>query len=85
MVDIARKATRLPLYIVGWRRESETLKVPMMEQLEFSKGIRNLPQSLRLEIQSDSRFQIYTAHVEFHARLTGLRYDISGWLGLLCD
>lgn len=75
MVDIARRAARLPLYIVGWRRESEKLEVPMMEQLEFAKGARNLPQSLRLELQSESRMQIYTAHVEIRARLTGLRYD----------
>lgn len=83
MVDIARKATRMPLYVVGWRRESEKLEVPMMEQLEFSKGIQNLPQSLRLEIQSESRLQIYTAHVEFRARLTGLRYDMSGMVGVV--
>ncbi|CAG8948483.1 unnamed protein product [Penicillium salamii] len=76
MVDMARRATRMPLYLVGWRRESETLEVPMMEQLEFGKGVRNLPQSLRLEIQSDARMQIYSAHVEFRARLTGLRYDL---------
>ena len=78
MVDLARRATRIPLYIVGWRRESETLEVPMMEELEFAKGVRNLPQSLRLEIQSESRMQIYSAHVEFRARLTGLRYGICG-------
>lgn len=63
----------MPLYVVGWYRESETLEVPMMEQLEFAKGVQNLPQSLRLEVQSDLKMQIYTARVEFRARLTGLR------------
>jgi seipin len=47
--------------------------VPMMELLEFRKGTQNLPRSLRLEIQSDSKMQVYTARVEFRARLTGLR------------
>jgi hypothetical protein len=74
MVDVARRAARMPLYVVGWRRESEKLEVPMMEQLEFARGAQNLPQSLRLEIQSDSKMQIYTARVEIRARLTGLRY-----------
>lgn len=51
-----------------------------MEELEFAKGARNLPQSLRLEIQSESKMQIYMARVEFRARLTGLRYDLRGRL-----
>lgn len=65
----------MPLYVVGWRREAETLEIPMMEKLEFARGARNLPQSLRLEIQSDGKLQIYSARVEFRARFTGLRYD----------
>lgn len=73
LVDVARRAARMPLYVVGWYRESETLEVPMMEHLEFAKGVQNLPQSLRLEIQSDLKMQVYTARVEFRARLTGLR------------
>ncbi|KAJ5045978.1 hypothetical protein NUH16_002803 [Penicillium rubens] len=72
LVDVARRVARMPLYVVGLRRESETLEVPMMELLEFRKGTQNLPRSLRLEIQSDSKMQIYTARVEFRARLTGL-------------
>ncbi|KAJ5481319.1 hypothetical protein N7475_000131 [Penicillium sp. IBT 31633x] len=79
LVDVARRAARMPLYVVGWGRESETLEVPMMEELEFAKGVGNLPQSLRLEIQSDSTLQIYTARVEFRARLTGLRWLMYRW------
>lgn len=75
MVDVARRMARLPLYVVGWRREAETLDVPMMEKVQFARGARNLPQSLRLEIQSDGKLQIYSARVEFRARFTGLRYD----------
>ncbi|KAJ5158452.1 Survival protein SurE-like phosphatase/nucleotidase [Penicillium coprophilum] len=79
LVDVARRAARMPFYVVGWHRESETLEVPMMEQLEFSKGAQNLPQSLRLEIQSDLKMQVYTARVEFRARLTGLRWLMWRW------
>ncbi|KAJ5228223.1 hypothetical protein N7489_008931 [Penicillium chrysogenum] len=79
LVDVARRVARMPLYVVGLRRESETLEVPMMELLEFRKGTQNLPRSLRLEIQSDSKMQVYTARVEFRARLTGLRWLMYRW------
>jgi hypothetical protein len=73
LVDVARRTARLPFYVVGWRRESEVLEVGMMEDLEFARGAQNLPQSLRLEIQSDLKMQVYLAKVEFRARLAGLR------------
>lgn len=38
-----------------------------------------LPQSLRLEIQSDNKMQIYSARVEFRARFTGLRWVLCFW------
>lgn len=73
LVDLARRMVRLPLYVVGWRREAEILQVPMMEKVQFARGAKNLPQSLRVEIQSDGKMQIYSARVEFRARFTGLR------------
>lgn len=73
LVDVARTVARLPFYVVGWRREAETLEVPMIEKVEFPRGARNLPQSLRLEIQSEGKMQVYSARVEFRARFTGLR------------
>lgn len=74
LVDVARRLVRLPLYVVGWRREAETLEVSMMEKVEFARGSRNRPQSLRLEIQSEKNMQVYSAHVKFRARFTGLRW-----------
>ncbi|KAJ5135266.1 Survival protein SurE-like phosphatase/nucleotidase [Penicillium bovifimosum] len=79
LVDVARRAARMPLYVVSWYRESETLVVPMMEHLEFAKGTKNLPQGLQLEIQSDRRMQIYSAKVDIRARLTGLRWVMYHW------
>ncbi|KAF7715673.1 Uncharacterized protein PECH_001549 [Penicillium ucsense] len=79
LVDIARRVLRLPLYVCGWRREAEMLEVSMMERLEFSRGTTNRPQSLRLEIQSDREMQIYSAHVEFRARFSGLRWAMYRW------
>lgn len=73
LVDVAKTVARLPFYVIGWRREAETLEVPMIEKVEFPRGARNLPQSLRLEIQSEGKMQVYSARVEFRARFTGLR------------
>lgn len=66
----------MPLYVTGWQREAETLDVMMMEGVEFAKGWRNLPRSLRFEIQSEERMQVYSAKVKFAARFTGLRYAL---------
>lgn len=74
MIDTASKISLMPLYVAGWHREAETVNVGMMERVEFPRGWRNLPESLRLEIQSDERMQIYSARVQFRARFTGLRY-----------
>ncbi|KAJ9353570.1 hypothetical protein DTO027B9_5272 [Paecilomyces variotii] len=79
VVDTAHKVSRLPFYVFGWRREAETLEVDMMEQVEFAKGWRNLPASLRLEIQSTERMQVYSAKVKFLARFTGLRWFMYRW------
>lgn len=73
MVDTASKLAFMPLYLSGWRREAETVDVRMMEQIEFPRGWRNLPETLRLEIHSDERMQVYNAKVEFKATFSGLR------------
>lgn len=73
MVDTAKKLTFMPFYLAGWRREAETLEVRMLERIEFPRGWRNLPGSLRLEIHSDERMQVYNVQVHFKATLTGLR------------
>jgi seipin len=73
IVDTAQKVSRMPLYLAGWQREAETLEVSMMESVEFARGWRNLPGSLRLEIQSTEQMQVYSAVVKFRAKFAGLR------------
>lgn len=73
MVDTARRFSRLPFYVFGWKHEAENLRIMMMERVEFSKGKGRVPGSLRLEIGS-RRMQVYSAVVRFEARFTGLRY-----------
>lgn len=80
IVDTAYKVSRMPLYLLGWQREAETLEVSMMESVEFARGWRNLPGSLRLEIQSREQMQVYSAIVKFKANFTGLRLVVSGLL-----
>lgn len=52
----------------------EKLEVPMMEQVEFARGARNLPECACLKIESKEDMQFYSAKVQFRARFTGLRY-----------
>jgi hypothetical protein len=74
LVDTANRFWRLPFYVFGWKREAQTLRVTMMEGVEFTKGKKNVPAALRLEIQSLERMQIYSATVRCDARFKGLRY-----------
>ncbi|KAK7519536.1 putative adipose-regulatory protein-domain-containing protein [Phyllosticta citriasiana] len=73
-VEHVIKALELPMYLVGWRREAETLEVPMMEAVRFERGWRNLPEVVRVEVQAVERVQVYGCTVVFEARLQGLRY-----------
>jgi len=79
IVDTANKISRIPLYVIGWWREAENLKINMIEGIEFARGWKNIPGSLRLGIQSQERMQIYTARVRFDARFTGLRWMVYQW------
>jgi len=68
------KILQLPLYAIGWRYESETLQVSMMEGVEFARGWRNLPTIARLELSSERRLQVYSVKLTFTTRFRGLRY-----------
>lgn len=73
-VEYLSRLAELPLYIFGWRSESDVLKIRMWEDLEFPRGWRNVPSSMRLDIQSTRNMQIYSARALFKARFTGLRW-----------
>ena len=77
LVDTARALSYMPLYLTGWKREAETLEVSMFESLEFSRGWRNVPASLSLEIQSREQMQVYGVEIKFRAKFRGLRFVIS--------
>jgi seipin len=74
MTELAYRTLRLPLYVLGFGMESETVVINMMEGVEFEKGWRNVPSSLRLEIRSKTPLEVYRASVRFAAKLEGLRW-----------
>lgn len=79
-VELAHKVTQLPLYLLGWRHEAETIEAVLMEGVEFEKGWRNVPASLWLEVRSSNVLQVYGVRVVFTARFGGLRYDTALFL-----
>ncbi|KAI9762118.1 MAG: hypothetical protein M4579_000598 [Chaenotheca gracillima] len=74
LVDRFQKSASLGWFLLGWKKEAEKLSIPMMENVEFAKGWRNVPKALRLEVQSQERMMFYDARVSFVARFSGLRW-----------
>lgn len=74
IIDLAHRLTQIHWYVLGVRHEIEKVDVKVFDGISFAKGWRNIPTSLRLEIQSVRRMQFYDAKVMFKARFTGLRY-----------
>jgi hypothetical protein len=81
LVEMARQVLRMPLWVIGWGREQEMLKVKLMEGVTFNakKGVRaGVPSALKLEVQhrgwEGGIVEVYDAQVVFVARFYGLRY-----------
>lgn len=77
LVDAAQRLAGLPWYILGWRREAETLEIIMAEGLSFPRGRRNVPESILLEMrhgEENINIQVYEATVKIRARFSGLRW-----------
>jgi seipin len=74
VLEHLHRLLRLPLYIVGWHTESEHIEISMMESVEFDKGTRNVPTSVKVELRSRHLLEVYTVSVRFSARLEGLRW-----------
>ena len=74
VMEYLSRLTQLHMYLLGWRQEAEKLTVSLWEGLEFARGWRNVPATMRLEIQSTNRMQVYSARAIFRARFRGLRW-----------
>jgi seipin len=79
IVEHVYRLTELHWYLLGFRNEDETLTVQVFERVEFRKGWRNVPATLRLEIQSQGRMQVYGAKALFRARFAGIRWLMYNW------
>lgn len=74
LVAYSERLASLPLYVLGIRKEAETLVVPMAESVSFQKGWKNVPKYAFIEVQAAHEVQVYSAAVHFTARLAGLRW-----------
>ena len=74
LVSTASTLTGLPLHVIGWKKESEVLEVDMFEGVEFPKGWANVPQSVKVVVESDEKMQFYEVQVRMNARFGGLRW-----------
>lgn len=74
IIDTASILSGLPWYVLGWKKESESLKVGMFEGIEFAKGWKNVPRSVEVAVESDLKMQFYDVGIEIVARFGGLRY-----------
>ena len=77
MTEMVYRGLRLPLYVLGFGSEAETVRVQLMEGVQFEKGWRNVPSTLRLELRSKIPLEVYRVSISFTARLEGLRWAMS--------
>ncbi|KAK5061273.1 hypothetical protein LTR84_007815 [Exophiala bonariae] len=77
VVSLSHTFLHLPWHLLNFRDlDSSHLVVPMFELLSFPRGSRNVPSHARLELQSTSLLQVYSAKLVFRAKFQGLRYLI---------
>ena len=78
LVDAARTLAALPWFLLGWRRESETLSVPMLEAVAFARGADRVPDRARVVVEAATagaeQMQFYEVSVRVRARFRGLRW-----------
>lgn len=74
IVDTANTLYGLPWHVLGWKQESEKLQVNMFEGVEFAKGWANVPQSVKVVVESDEKMQFYQVGIKIIARFGGLRW-----------
>ncbi|KAK4935240.1 hypothetical protein LTR10_023667 [Elasticomyces elasticus] len=77
VLSLSHTLLYLPWHFLNLRDlDSSHLVVPMFELVSFPRGSRNVPTHARLEVQSNSVLQIYTAKLAFRAKFQGIRYLI---------
>lgn len=68
-----------PLYLSGWRRESEEMQVPLIEDyVDGTRPAHGPASSARVELIARN-LQVYSSTLIIQAHLTGLRYYMVHW------
>ncbi|KAL8823838.1 MAG: hypothetical protein Q9191_005506 [Dirinaria sp. TL-2023a] len=76
LVSTASTLSGIPFYVLGWKRESEVLEVPIFEGVSFAKGWSNIPRYAHVSVEADEKMQFYDVGLRFVARFRGLRWVI---------
>lgn len=71
LIEHMYRSLRLPLYLSGFGTESETLRIPLLENAYFTSSV---PSSLYLELRSKTPLEVYRVEVHISAKLEGLRW-----------
>ena len=64
----------LPWHVLGWKKESELLEISMFEGVEFPKGWKNIPNTVKVVVEADEKMHFYEVGIKIVARFGGLRY-----------
>jgi hypothetical protein len=73
LISTSLTVLNAPLLITGFKKESETLLIPVMERFEFSASRASRPRYALVEIIPDSKIQVYSAKLMFVAQFEGVR------------
>lgn len=75
LISLSSRLLSLPLYLIGLRKESEILHIPLAELLSFEGRSRsNVPSYAVVEIEAGQEVQVYSVTLSFTARFGGLRW-----------
>ena len=75
IISTSSAILNLPLFLAGFKKESETLLVPVLEQFQFPNSRAGRPRSATIKIvPAGNRIQVYHATLIFVAQFEGVRY-----------
>ena len=74
LTNTASTLVGLPLHVLGWKKESEVLEIKMFEGVEFSKGWKNIPNTVKVVVEADEKMHFYDVEIKIVAKFGGLRY-----------
>lgn len=74
LVENAHIVANILWYIIGWKKQSELLTVPMFEGIVFARGQKNVPDRIQVVVEADEKMQFYDVAVNVRARFRGLRW-----------